>query len=90
MQSNIDETCPSIYGRKQIYVDEAGLENWINSEIEKSGWTKGKLKCIKCQSNIGSFSFVAAQKCDCNLFNQPSVHFIWSKVDVFAPTVQNK
>lgn len=74
--------CPSVYSRSEIYLHEDGLEKWIQEEVEKSEWTKAKLKCTKCQSNIGSFDFHSGQKCECRQFNQPSVHFIRSKVDV--------
>lgn len=81
-ESDVTSYCPSVYGRSEIFLTEDGLQPWIKDEIEKSEWTKGKLKCVKCQSNIGSFDFVTCQKCECNRFNQPSVHFIKSKVDV--------
>lgn len=74
--------CSSISGRTEIYVMEDAFEQWIQDEIEQSEWTKGKLKCIKCSSNVGSFDFVTGQKCDCRQFSQPPVHFIRSKVDM--------
>lgn len=77
-----ESKCPSVVARTEIYLNEDAVEPWIQEEIEKSEWTKGKLKCIKCASNVGSFDFVTGQKCDCKLFNQPSVHFIKSKVDL--------
>lgn len=80
--AQIQSECPSIIGRTEIYLNEDALEQWIQDEIEKSEWTKGKLKCIKCTANVGSFDFVTGQKCECKQFNQPSVHFIRSKIDV--------
>lgn len=80
--SDVKSNCSSVYSRTEIYLNEDNLEAWIQDEVEKSEWTKAKLKCVKCQSNIGSFDFVSVQKCDCQRFNQPSVHFIRSKVDV--------
>lgn len=74
--------CPTIYGRTEVFLGEDGLEPWIQEAIETSEWTKGKLKCLKCQSNVGSFDFVACQKCECRKFNQPAVHFIQSKIDI--------
>lgn len=84
--SYIDSSCPTVAGRTEIFLNEDALDTWIQEEIEKSEWTKGKLKCLKCASNVGSFDFVACQKCDCKQFNQPSVHFIQSKVDVERTT----
>lgn len=81
-RAEIQSECPTIIGRTEIYLNEDALEKWIQDEIERSEWTKGKLKCIKCTANVGSFDFVTGQKCDCKQFNQPSVHFIRSKVDV--------
>lgn len=80
--SEIKSQCPTILDRTEIYLNEDVLEPWIQEEIEKSEWTKGKLKCMKCSSNVGSFDFVTGQKCDCKQFNQPSVHFIRSKIDL--------
>lgn len=85
-ESDATSNCPSVYGRAEVFLTEDGVGSWIKVEIEKSEWTKGKLKCSKCQSNIGSFDFVACQKCECRRFNQPQVHFIKSKVDVIAQT----
>lgn len=82
---NLDEIqsgCPTVQGRTEIFLNEDALEPWIQEEIENSEWTKGKLKCIKCAANVGSFDFVTGQKCDCRQFNQPSVHFIRSKLDL--------
>lgn len=80
--AQIRSDCPSIIGRTEIYLNEDALEQWIQDEIEKSEWTKGRLKCIKCTANVGSFDFVTGQKCECKQFNQPSVHFIRSKIDI--------
>lgn len=80
--AQIQSDCASIIGRTEIYLNEDALETWIQEEIERSEWTKGKLKCVKCTANVGSFDFVAGQKCDCKQFNQPSVHFIRSKIDL--------
>lgn len=80
--NQIQSECQTILGRTEIYLNEDALEPWIQDEIEKSEWTKGKLKCLKCTSNVGSFDFVAGQKCDCKQFTQPSIHFIRSKIDV--------
>lgn len=80
--AQIQSDCPSIIGRTEIYLNEDALEPWIQEEIERSEWTKGKLKCVKCTANVGSFDFVAGQKCECKQFNQPSVHFIRSKIDL--------
>lgn len=80
--SQIQSNCPSIIGRTEVYLNEDALESWIQDEIAKSEWTKGKLKCTKCTANVGSFDFVAGQKCECRQFNQPSVHFICSKIDM--------
>lgn len=80
--AQIQSDCPTITGRTEIYLNEDALEKWIQDEIEKSEWTKGKLKCIKCTANVGSFDFVAGLKCECKQFNQPSVHFIRSKIDL--------
>lgn len=74
--------CSTVVGRTEVYLMEEAIEQWIQNEIEQSEWTKGKLKCTKCSSNVGSFDFVTGQKCDCRQFNQPPVHFIRSKVDV--------
>lgn len=78
----IEAPCSTVSGRTEIFLNEEALDAWIQEEIEKSEWTKGKLKCLKCASNVGSFDFVACQKCDCKQFNQPSVHVIQSKVDI--------
>lgn len=78
----IESKCLSVIGRTEIYLNEDAVEPWIQVEIEKSEWTKGKLKCIKCTSNVGSFDFVTGQKCDCKKFNQPSVHLSRSKIDL--------
>lgn len=83
--SKVESHCHSVIGRTEIYLNEDALEPWIQAEIEKSEWTKGKLKCIKCAANVGSFDFVTGQKCDCKLFNQPSVHFSRSKIDLDQP-----
>lgn len=80
--TQIQSDCSSVIGRTEIYLNEDALEPWIQEEIERSEWTKGKLKCVKCTANVGSFDFVAGQKCDCKQFNQPSVHFIRSKIDL--------
>lgn len=80
--AQISAECLSIINRAEVYLSEDAFEPWIHEEIEKSEWTKGKLKCTKCTSNVGSFDFVAGQKCDCKQFNQPSVHFIRSKIDL--------
>lgn len=80
--AQIRSDCPSIVGQTEIYLNEDALESWIQDEIEKSEWTKGKLKCIKCTANVGSFDFVTGQKCDCKQFSQPSVHIIRSKIDL--------
>lgn len=80
--TQIESECPTVIARTEIYLNEDAFEPWIQEEIEKSEWTKGKLKCIKCASNVGSFDFVTGQKCDCKEFNQPSVHFIKSKIDL--------
>lgn len=80
--AQIQSDCTSIIGRTEMYFNEDALESWIQDEIEKSEWTKGKLKCTKCTANVGSFDFVTGQKCDCKQFNQPSVHFIRSKIDL--------
>jgi len=85
---DIKSNCPSVVGRTEIYINEEHLDQWIESEIENSEWTKGKLKCSKCSSNVGSFDFVTGQKCECRLFNQPSVHFIRSKVDLEYKNVE--
>lgn len=74
--------CPTVSGRTELYIMEDAFDKWIQDEIERSEWTKGKLKCIKCSSNVGSFDFVTGQNCECRQYNQPSVHFIRSKVDV--------
>lgn len=84
--TQIRSECPTVFGRTEIFLNEDALEAWIQDEIEKSEWTKGKLKCMKCASNVGSFDFVACQKCDCRQFNQPSVHFIQSKIDIERTT----
>lgn len=83
--SQVVSQCASVIGRTDVYLNEDVLEPWIQDEIEKSEWTKGKLKCIKCAANVGSFDFVTGQKCDCKLFNQPSVHFSRSKIDLEQP-----
>lgn len=74
--------CASTSGRTEVYLMEEAFEQWLRDEIEQSEWTKGKLKCKKCSSNVGSFDFVTGQKCDCRQFNQPPVHFIRSKIDM--------
>lgn len=74
--------CPSITNQTELYLNEEHLDTWIQEEIEKSDWTKGKLKCSKCGSNVGSFDFITGQKCECRSFAQPAVHFIKSKIDV--------
>lgn len=84
--SQIDYTCATVAARTEMFLNEDALDAWIQEEIVKSEWTKGKLKCVKCAANVGSFDFLACQKCDCKLFNQPSVHFIQSKVDVDRTT----
>lgn len=80
--TDAETNCPSIIERTEVYLKEDAIEQWIQNEIEKSGWTKGKLKCVKCSSNVGSFDYISGQKCDCQYFNQPSVHFIKSKIDL--------
>lgn len=80
--TQIESDCQTIVGRTEVYLNEDTLEPWIQKEIEKSEWTKGKLKCIKCTANVGSFDFVAGQKCDCKEYNSPAVHFIQSKIDL--------
>lgn len=81
--AQIKSDCPTIANRTEIYFNEDELESWIQDEIQRSEWTKGKLKCHKCTANVGSFDFVSAgQKCDCKQFNQPPVHFIRSKIDL--------
>lgn len=81
-ESSQKSTCPTMFGMSEIYIAEDVLEQWMQDEIAKSEWTKGKLKCTKCASNIGSFDFIAGQKCECRRHNQPSVHLIMSKIDV--------
>lgn len=83
--AQIQSECSSVLGRTEIYLDEDVLEEWIQMEIEHTEWTKGKLKCPKCTANVGSFDFVAGLKCDCKQFNQPSIHFIRSKIDLEYP-----
>lgn len=77
-----DSCCPNLLNCTELYVNEDYLDPWIREEIEKSDWTKGKLKCIKCNSNVGSFDFITGQKCECRAFTQPAIHFIKSKIDV--------
>lgn len=77
-----DSHCPSITGRTEIYLPEEGLCEWISAEVERSEWTRGKLKCPKCTANVGSFDFFTGQKCECREFNQPPVHLIMSKIDM--------
>lgn len=75
--------CPTFTGRTEVFFNEDKLESWIQDEIERSEWTKGKLNCHKCTTNVGSFDFVSAsQKCDCKQFNQPPIHFVRSKIDL--------
>lgn len=80
--NDLKSNCPTVIGRTEVYLIEESLNQWIQDEIEKSNWTRGKLKCNKCSSNVGSFDFITGQKCDCRQFNQPSVHFIKSKIDL--------
>lgn len=77
-----NEECPSISSHTEFYLNEDQLDQWIQQEIEKSDFTKGKLKCFKCASNVGSFDFITGQKCECRSFTQPAVHLIRSKIDV--------
>lgn len=75
--------CVRIAGRTEVFFNEDAIDSWIQDEIERSEWTKGKLKCQKCAANVGSFDFVSgSQKCDCKQFNQPPIHFIRSKIDL--------
>lgn len=81
--AQIQSDCPTIAGRTEVFFNEDEIEPWIQDEIERSEWTKGKLKCHKCAANVGSFDFVSgSQKCDCKQFNQPPIHFIRSKIDL--------
>lgn len=74
--------CPSISNHTELYLNEEQLDSWIQDEVIKSDWTKGRLKCFKCGSNVGSFDFITGQKCECRSFRQPAVHLIKSKIDV--------
>lgn len=82
IDSDASSDCSTISGRTEVYLMEEAFEQRIQDIIEQSEWTKGKLKCMKCCSNVGSFDFVTGQKCDCRQYNQPPVHFIRSKVDM--------
>lgn len=81
--AQLQSNCLTIDHRTEFFFNEDGLESWIQEEIERSEWTKGKLKCHKCTANVGSFDFVSgSQQCSCKQFNQPPVHFIRSKIDL--------
>lgn len=81
--TQIQSDCPRIAGRTEVFFNEDTIESWIQDEIKRCEWTKGKLKCNKCAANVGSFDFVSgSQKCDCKQFNQPPIHLIRSKIDL--------
>lgn len=64
-----------------LYIEETGFPDWILSSVDEAGWKKGKVKCPKCSSRIGSFDFVSGRKCKCNENVLPPLHLIKSKVD---------
>lgn len=74
--------CGTIGDRREVFLVEDEYAIWIQHEIEESGWTKGKLKCVKCASNVGTFDFVSGKKCECKRFDLPPLHFIVSKIDI--------
>lgn len=81
-QSTTTRPCATNDDRREVFLVEEVYAIWIQEEIISSGWTKGKLKCMKCASNIGSFDFVSGKKCECKRFDQPPLHFNVSKVDI--------
>lgn len=60
--AQIQSDCPSIIGRTEIFLNEDTLDQWIQDEIEKSEWTKGKLKCFKCTGNVGCLDLTNGAK----------------------------
>lgn len=77
-----DQSCRSVQDNNEIYIHEDFIPDWITKNIELSEWTKGKLKCLKCETKIGSFDFLSGNKCFCGRFLIPAVQFVKSKVDV--------
>ncbi|XP_024215885.1 E3 ubiquitin-protein ligase RNF180 [Halyomorpha halys] len=64
-----------------LYIEETAFPEWILSSVDEAGWKKGKVKCPKCSSRVGSFDFVSGRKCKCNENVLPPLHLIKSKVD---------
>ena len=66
------------------YVKDDFLDSvpWIKTQIDSSGWTKGKFICPhKCGARLGSFNFIEGLRCNCTKFIVPSAHFIKKRVD---------
>lgn len=74
--------CATIEDQREVFLVEDVFAEWIQQEIISSGWTKGKLKCVKCTSNVGSFDYVSGKKCECKQFDLPPLHFNVSKIDI--------
>lgn len=54
-------------------LDQDHLPEWIQTAVDESGWTKGRIACPNCQCRIGAFDFVGGA-------DNP-VHLVKSKVD---------
>lgn len=67
-----------------IFLDEDVLPDWITHEIQRSSWTKGRLKCHKreCTARVGGFDFIQGISCACGKFHIPAIWLQDCKVDV--------
>lgn len=76
--------CSSVFMPTSIYIDPEDLRDveWVQKALTETEWSKGKLKCPSCQVDVGSFSFLTSQSCQCGEFQLPPLQLIVSKVDV--------
>ena len=67
-----------------IFLDEDFIPDWIQSEIENSSWTKGRLKCprAQCTARVGGFDFIQGLLCGCGKLTIPAIWIQDGKVDV--------
>jgi len=74
-----------------IYITEDSPPQWIESQIQQGGWTKGKLNCPRsCDTRVGGFDFVSGPSAhsDPNVSTQP-IYIIKSKVDIVSHSTVN-
>ncbi|KAI9559925.1 hypothetical protein GHT06_013932 [Daphnia sinensis] len=75
-----DEQC--FIEKSILYLKDEQLPKWLETLVQNSSWTKGKIVCPSCDARLGTFDFLSGQKCQCQHYVLPSVRLTSSKVDM--------